>query len=121
MRGEDGGVGLQRAEQLGDEVERPRVDDEGHARLPAELHELERVLAPILVEAGADEGGLDAPANGNDARLVGEHEVLDAPGRVEANHAHARGQRPTCGENTSTRVGVGSRDEADDAAGVLVV
>ena len=121
VRGEHGGIGGERAEKLGDEVERPRVDDERHARLSAELREFERVFAAILVQAGPDKCRLDAPADHDDARLVGQHEILDAPGRVEASHTHARSEGPARGENTRARIGVGAGDETDNAARVLVV
>ena len=121
MRGQDRYLRIHHAHELGNEVQRPRVDDKRHASLATELRELERVLTAVLVKAGPDEGRLDAPTDHDNARLSGQHEILDAPGRVEANHAHARGQRPMCCENTGTRVGVRSGDEADDAARVLVV
>ena len=91
VRGEHGGISGERAEKLGDEVKRPRVNDEGKARRPAELREFERVLAALLVQAGPDKCRLNASPDHHDARLVGQHEILDAPGRVEARHTHARG------------------------------
>ena len=121
VRGEHGGVGGERAEKLGDEVECPRVDDERHAGLSAELGEFERVLAALLVQAGPDERRLNASPDHDDARLVGQHEVLDAPRRVEAHHTHARGECPARGENTRARIGVGAGNEANNAARVLVV
>ena len=121
VRGEHSGIGGERAEKLGDEVERPRVDDERHAGLSAELGEFERVLAALLVQAGPDKCRLNASADHDDARLVGQHEILDAPGRVEARHTHARSEGPARSENTRARIGVGARHEADNAARVLVV
>ena len=121
VRGEDGGLGVDGVRQLRNQVEGPRVDDERHAGLAAELREFERVLAAVLVQSGADEGRLDAPAHRDDARLGGQHEVLDAPGGVQAHHADAGRQSPARGEQAGARVGVGSGDEADDATRVLVV
>ena len=121
VRGEHGGIGGERAEKLGDEVKRPRVDDERHAGLSAELSEFERVLAAFLVQAGPDERRLNASPDHDDARLVGQHEILDAPRRVEASHTHACSEGPARGENTRARIGVGASNEADDAARVLVV
>ena len=121
VRGEDGGLGVDGVRQLRNQVEGPGVDDERHTGLAAELREFERILAALLVQAWPDEGCLNAPAHHDDARFGGQDQVLDAAGRVKADHADARCQGPSRGEQASARVGVGSRDEADDTARVLVV
>ena len=121
VRGEDGGLRVDGVRQLQNEVEGPGVDDERHAGLATELREFERILAALLVQTWPDEGCLNAPAHHDDARFGGQDQVLDAAGRVKSHHADARCQGPSRGEQASTWVGVGSRDEADDTARVLVV
>ena len=108
-------------DEAGDQVQGPRVDHQGQARVEAELGELEGLGAARLVESGADEARLYASSGGDHTGFARQDQVLDAPCRVEAHHSGPAGERTAHSEHSGARVGVGSGDDADHSARVLVV